>query len=755
MTALNVSNISKKNGIRLLLLVLFLAASISILSAAQFGYLISDDSLCSIWWAEGAYKIMKDDPLPAEKGERVILSCAMNEYEPFQLILLPKKRMEKVRIESSTLYSISGYKIVPENISISHVEYVSVVTPTDEYGAAGEWPDPLPPYERPFTAYPGENHPLWVTVHVPPDANPGIYDGMITLTSGTWKKEIQIRLNVWNFVLPEQTHIRSAFGLNTSFIKAFHNLETKEELEKVYDLYAQNLKEHRLCPTSPLDLYPMKVSVSGVYWEGGEFVSDVVHAGQRALKIRDDDVSANAQARYKEKIPVQAAVSYKLTWFARTEEENQEYTVMVSAYNAEGEFLPAQNKLQVYKGTNGWKQEAMEISGFSSEVKEVSLNFFPTFRDDIGSKKGTAYFDDAVFSPSTIEENLLHGGDFEMDLDSMSVEVNFSEFDRGAKRYLDEFGFNSFNLHLQGLGSGSFYSSQEGIFAGFRQGTAEYDKLLSDYLRQVEEHLKENDWLGKEYIYWFDEPDPKDYPFVRKGMENIRKAAPRLTRFITEHKPGPEIMDVTEISCTIFHRVDPKIVADLVKKGREFWSYLCTGPKGPWLTLFIDHPASNLRLWLWMSYKYQLKGILVWEANYWTSGTVFPPGMLQNPWQDPMSYTVGYGTPYGQVNHWGNGDGRFLYPPNRAPNKDKRKFLAGPINSIRWEILREGIEDYEYFWLLENKIKKAKGKKELVEKGRQLLNFPETVFKDGQSYTKDPKILLEYRARIAELLEKF
>jgi hypothetical protein len=155
-----------------------------------------------------------------------------------------------------------------------------------------------------------------------------------------------------------------------------------------------------------------------------------------------------------------------------------------------------------------------------------------------------------------------------------------------------------------------------------------------------------------------------------------------------------------------------------------------------------------------MSYKYQLKGILVWEANYWTSGTVFPSGMLQNPWQDPMSYTVGYGRPYGQVNHWGNGDGRFLYPPNRNPNKDKKKYLAGPVNSIRWEILREGIEDYEYLWLLEDKIKKSKAKRELVDKGRQLLNLPESLFKNGQDYTKDPKVLLEYRAKIAELLEK-
>jgi hypothetical protein len=319
---------------------------------------------------------------------------------------------------------------------------------------------------------------------------------------------------------------------------------------------------------------------------------------------------------------------------------------------------------------------------------------------------------------------------------------------------LDGFGFNASDLILQGLGTGSFFSRREGVFGGFRQGTPEYDRLLSRYLRQVESHLESNGWLGREYVYWFDEPDPKDYPFVREGMLNIRKNAPKLVRFITEHRPGPEIMDVSEIGCTIFDRVDPKAVAELAPRGREFWSYLCTGPKSPWLTLFIEHPAVNLRMWLWMSYGWGLKGILVWRANYWTSSSLFPPDVLQNPWRDPMSYVVGYGMPFGQPNHWGNGDGRFLYPPNREPGLDKTKFLTGPVDSVRWEILREGIEDYEYFVLLEGLVRSAPpalaGK---AAEAAKLLKIPASIFADGKTYTKDPKALLDYRARVAAAIE--
>ncbi|HUU30343.1 MAG TPA: glycoside hydrolase domain-containing protein [archaeon] len=724
------------------------------LNAAGYGYLIEDNPLCSIWWAEGAYKIMKDDPVPTQKKEQVYLQCAANEYEPFQLVLRPKKRMDNLRIRISALEGAGGLRIFPDDISVSHVEYVTVTTPTDDYGRAGEWPDPLPPYEGPYTIYPGENCPLWITVYVPPGENFGPFDGTITLTSGTWKKEIPLRLEVWKFVLPEETHIRSSFGLSTGSIETYHNLETREELETVYDLYALNFKEHRVCPTSPLSLYPMHVNVSGEYWKGGEFVSDPVHGGSRALKIEDSSVSDNPEARYDEFVPVAPNVPYKLSWFAKTGKEAQEYTVLIQCYNHEGGYLIARNLLKIYQGALDWKEESLDIKGFVPEVEQVSLHFFPTFRDETGGNTGTAYFDDVRFGPASGSDNLLRCGDFEFDPDLVTVDVDFSDFDRGAQRYLDDLGFNSFNLSLDGLGKGSFHSRQKGMFAGFRQGTAEYDKLLSSHLLQVENHLDLNGWLGKEYIYWFDEPDEKDYPFVREGMENIRRAAPRLTRFITEHKPGPDIMDLSEISCTIFHRVDPKIVAGLTEQGREFWSYLCTGPKGPWVTLFIDHPAINLRLWLWMSFKYQLKGILVWSANYWSSGTVFPPGMLQNPWQDPMSYRSGYSTPFGQVNNWGNGDGRFIYPPNKNPNSDRTKYLCGPVSSVRWEILREGIEDYEYLWLLQNAIDNAgPDQKKAADKGRKLLDLPESLFKNGREYTKDPKVLLEYRGKVAKALE--
>ncbi len=507
---------------------------------------------------------------------------------------------------------------------------------------------------------------------------------------------------------------------------------------------------------------PMTVATSGVCWMGGEFVTDEVHGGHRALKVTDDSLEKNVAAECDLPIPLAGRSPAKLTFWARTGEAGQKYTVVCEFFSPEKTWIAGANLLKVFEGTPDWKQESVEFPRLPDDASSLMLSLLPAFRDNAGTTTGTAWFDDLSLEalPKGIQaqaENILPGGDFEMPLEGMKVAVDFSEFDRGGRRVLDELGFNAYDLPLAGLGTGSFYSREAGTFCGFRQGTPEYDTLISQYLKQVEDHLAAKGWLGREYIYWFDEPDPKDYPFVREGMLNIRKNAPRLTRFITEHRPGPEIMDVSEIGCTIFDRVDPKAVAELAPKGREFWSYLCTGPKSPWVTLFIDHPAVNMRMWLWMTYKWGLKGILVWRADYWNSSTLFPPGLLQNPWQDPMSYTVGYGVPFGQVNHWGNGDGRFLYPPNRDPGKDKTKYVCGPVDSVRWEILREGIEDYEYFVLLEKAAAAAKGKSKLraaAADAAKLLDLPATIFTSGKDYTKDPLVMLERRAKVAEAIEK-
>jgi hypothetical protein len=336
------------------------------------------------------------------------------------------------------------------------------------------------------------------------------------------------------------------------------------------------------------------------------------------------------------------------------------------------------------------------------------------------------------------------------------AEIDFTEFDKAAEKWLDQAHFSTFQLDLRGMGGGTFDSRHLGELEGFKEGTPEHARLFQEYLSKIEKHLREKGWLSKAFTYWFDEPDPKDYDFVVAGMERLKAAAPGIKRMLTE-QPEPKLMGHVEIWCGLTPEWTPEKVQARRAAGEEVWWYICTGPKAPYVTEFIDHPGLELRLWPWQSWQYGVSGILVWASVYWNSPLVFRAPQLQDPWVDPMSYVSGYSFPVGHVGLWGNGDGRFLYPPRRDPNKSPTPSFDEPVNSLRWENLRDGMEDYEYLWLLRQAAERAESggqNVELVKQARTLLTVPAEVSKDLTHFTTDPRVLLEHRRKVAEMIER-
>ncbi len=336
------------------------------------------------------------------------------------------------------------------------------------------------------------------------------------------------------------------------------------------------------------------------------------------------------------------------------------------------------------------------------------------------------------------------------------LEINFQDFKQQAQRYLDSLKFNAFQLSLEGMASSSFFSHEKGQIGGHTQGSRAYNEIFSWYIQQVTGFLKQNHWLEKAYLYWFDEPRQKDYAHIRSINRNIRKLAPDLKLFLTE-EPRAELQDQIDIWCLDPRSFNEKEVMTAQAGGKEVWWYLCTNPKAPYVTLFIDAPAIYLRMWLWMTWKYQLDGILVWQTVYWNSETAFPRRQKQKPWDDPMSYATGYGLPAGEKMNWGNGDGRFFYPPKTVKNIPSAKNLDAPITSIRWELLREGLEDYEYFHLLRikiNQLKTKKGKHIDLSRFEKLTQIPEFIINDLTHFTTEPDFLYAHRRKVAEGIEK-
>ncbi len=282
--------------------------------------------------------------------------------------------------------------------------------------------------------------------------------------------------------------------------------------------------------------------------------------------------------------------------------------------------------------------------------------------------------------------------------------------------------------------------------------------MFSSYVKQLEEHFRQKGWLKLAYIYWFDEPAPRDYEFVANGMRRLKKYAPGLRRMLTE-EPGENVLaGLVDIWCPVTPNYNHEKAEKRRAHDERFWWYVCTGPKAPYCTLFIDHPATELRVWLWQTWQRKINGVLVWSSNYWTSSAAFPDEP-QNPYDDPMGYVSGYSTPRGTKRYWGNGDGRFIYPPEAAavPGKSgPQPVIEPPVSSIRWEMLREGIEDWEYLYLLRELVNKRRDSlpPEQVKQYEALLEVPESITKDMTTFTTDPAPIYARRAKIAEAIEK-
>jgi hypothetical protein len=335
------------------------------------------------------------------------------------------------------------------------------------------------------------------------------------------------------------------------------------------------------------------------------------------------------------------------------------------------------------------------------------------------------------------------------------AELDFTTFDAAMARAIEKYHFTGYRVPIHGMGGGTFHSRSEPDINGLGEATPQYQAMFSSCVKQLEDHLKAKGWLDMAYVYWFDEPDPKDYAFVTSGMQRLKKYAPGLSRMLTE-QPNDDL-DAVDIWCPITPNFDAAAAERRRAHGERFWWYVCTGPKAPFCTLFIDHPATELRVWHWQTWQRGIVGTLVWETNYWTSSAAFPD-KPQNPYEDPMGYVSGYSTPTGAKHYWGNGDGRFIYPPLAAatPGTSSEPVLEGPVSSIRWEMLREGVEDYEYLYLLRQRLDKRRDKlpAEEVSRIEALLKVPESITKDMTTFTTDPAPIHARRAAVAEAIER-
>ncbi len=249
------------------------------------------------------------------------------------------------------------------------------------------------------------------------------------------------------------------------------------------------------------------------------------------------------------------------------------------------------------------------------------------------------------------------------------------------------------------------------------------------------------------YIYGPDEPRPTDYPFLRDLYAKLRKAVPDFPIMQTIGDPNPqELVGLVDIWCPLTSRVETEFYKNRLQAGDTLWTYVCCGPKPPFANFFIDQPAIDHRVLFWQARKLGATGVLYWCACWW-------PG-LPTPATGEACFP---NTPIDLANAGTyksfkcNGDGLLVYP---GPNWT-------PYSSIRLEIIRDGVEDYEYLALLSDLVAKAKALPAeqrldvaLIQEAEELCLIPKTITHTMTDFTKDPNQLMERRQRVADMIER-
>ncbi len=219
------------------------------------------------------------------------------------------------------------------------------------------------------------------------------------------------------------------------------------------------------------------------------------------------------------------------------------------------------------------------------------------------------------------------------------------------------------------------------VYSGGHRREEAYFQQTLEGLATWDEVLAERDLYDEAIVYLADEPAEKKSITneINRRARIIGERFPRMRRMLVLTRPVDRAFDGSvDIWCPIVSAMRPEDVQEAHERGEQCWWYSV----GHFFNL--DTPSASARSMPWLTFKYDLDGILYW--------------MIQSSWRTrnrPANFHPEPGETiwevFQPVGHGGlNGIGNMCYPGN-----DGR-----PWSSQRLEILREGMEDYEYLVLL-------------------------------------------------------
>jgi len=287
---------------------------------------------------------------------------------------------------------------------------------------------------------------------------------------------------------------------------------------------------------------------------------------------------------------------------------------------------------------------------------------------------------------------------------------------------------------------------------------AEARKKYLDLLATYVPKLEKAGLLDMAYIYGFDEIRANQFAAVKDIFGEIKKRYPTIPLMTTayDHSYGrdtglDEFVDIWVPLTQKYGETGPAIAAAR-QRGRQVWWYVCCGPRHPFANWFVEYTAAEHRLLMgFMPHKFACQGFLHYSMNLWLSNrdVTGPDGKTRRQRNAPFAEAVNRGPlTNSDGKSWTeyNGDGLIFYP---GPD--------GPVPTIRMKCIRDGLEDYEYLWLLKTavadvKAGKRKASPDWLKRAEAALAVDPSLVASLTKYSTRGSDLLAARRAIAQLL---
>ncbi|MSP61251.1 MAG: DUF4091 domain-containing protein [Myxococcales bacterium] len=228
----------------------------------------------TLWSQHPGIKI-QPGTVPVAGSPAIAVEGPRDSWESHQIVIRPAGALAVSGIESTDLSDGSGHKIPASAVTFLRqvfVDFAGVTAlpgnspaPAKSPTKESKVPDALVPLVDPytgqstgaFTVAAGTNQPIWVDIHIPQGAAPGVYTATIRVSAqNSSPVSLPLSVTVWNLKLPDSRSVTTYFQMQSTGIIQFHKgtaacsgncwLDWNAQARKVVKRYEELAHSHRI-----------------------------------------------------------------------------------------------------------------------------------------------------------------------------------------------------------------------------------------------------------------------------------------------------------------------------------------------------------------------------------------------------------------------------------------------------------------------------------------------------------------------------